>query len=96
MAEAVKEAVLAACADVDPLLSPDSKGRARFFGDLSGYTLERREEFKRRLLAVTGEDLKRVAGRYLGGEAAVAVISNEALVRAANDEMGGVFEVAAA
>lgn len=93
-ADALKEAVLAACADVDPLSSPDTKGRGRFFNDLAGYTLERRAEFKRRLLAVTAADLRRVAQTYLK-DGAMAVISSEEKIAEANAQMGGVFAVEA-
>ena len=93
-ADALKEAVLSACADVDPLSSPDTKGRGRFFNDLAGYTLERRAEFKRRLLAVTSADLRRVAHGYLQN-GAMAVISSEEKIAEANAQMGGVFAVEA-
>ena len=93
-ADALKEAVLAACADVDPLSSPDTKGRGRFFNDLAGYTLERRAEFKRRLLAVTAADLRRVAHGYLQN-GAMAVISSEEKIAEANAQMGGIFAVEA-
>ena len=90
----IKEAVLSACADVDPLSSPDTKGRGRFFNDLAGYTLERRAEFKRRLLAVTATDLRRVAQAYLQN-GAMAVVSSEEKIAEANAQMGGVFAVEA-
>ncbi len=93
-ADALKEAVLAACADVDPLSSPDTKGRSRFYNDLAGYTLERRAEFKRRLLTTTADDLRRVAGVYLR-DGALAVVSNEEKIAEANAQMGGIFAVEA-
>jgi presequence protease len=93
-ADALKEAILAACADVDPLTSPDTKGRTRFYNDLAGYTLERRAEFKRRLLAVTEADLRRVARDYLK-DGAMAVVSNEDKIAEANAQMGNVFAVEA-
>lgn len=93
--EAVKEAVLSACGDVDPLSSPDSKGRSRFFNDLAGFTLEKRIAFKKRLLQVTADDLRRVAQAYLTRDGAMAVISNDEKINQANTEMNNVFEVAA-
>jgi presequence protease len=93
-ADALKEAVLAACADVDPLSSPDTKGRSRFFNDLAGYTLERRAEFKRRLLTVTADDLRRVGSAYLR-DGAMAVISNEDKIREANAQLENAFTVEA-
>jgi Zn-dependent M16 (insulinase) family peptidase len=94
-AEKVKEAILGAAGDIDPLLSPDSKGRTRFFDDLAGYTLEKKRQYKERLLQVRLEDLRRVARQYLSGEAALAVISSEEKVKEANQSMARPFEVAA-
>ncbi len=94
-AEAAKEAVLSACSDVDPLSSPDSKGRSRFFNDASGFTLDKRIKFKTRLLQVTADDLRRVAKTYLTRDGAMAVISNDEKIAQANLEMGDVFEVSA-
>ena len=93
--EKLKEAILGAAGDVDPLLSPDNKGRVRFFSDLAGYTLEEKMRFKERMLKVTLEDLRRVGNAYLKGEAALAVVTGEEKIREANAEMGGVFQVAA-
>lgn len=91
----LKEAILGAAGDVDPLLSPDNKGRVRFFGDLAGYTLEEKTQFKRRMLEVTIDDLRRVADTYLKGEAALAVVTGEEKIKEANAEMGGIFQVTA-
>lgn len=93
--EKVKEAILGAAGDIDPLLSPDSKGRTRFFDDLAGYTLERKRQYKERLLQVTLGDLRRVARTYLSGEAALAVIAGEEKVKEANQTLEPPFEVAA-
>lgn len=93
-ADDLKEAILSACGAIDPLESPDTKGRRRFFDDLAGYTLGLREEFKGRLLKLTDEDFRRVAESYLSGDgASLATISSPEKVEAANSQMGGVFEV---
>jgi presequence protease len=90
----LKEAILASCAAVDPLLSPDMKGRIRFFDDLAGYTLEEKERFKKGLLEVKVDDLKRVAAEHLsGGSYALATIANSEMVDQANKELGNVFEI---
>lgn len=92
----VKEAILSACGAVDPLESPDTKGRRRFFDDMAGYTLELREQYKQRLLSVTEADLRRVAEKYLSGDgAALATLSNPDKIKEANEEMGNIFEVSA-
>ncbi len=93
--EVLKESILEAYKGLDPLLSPDSKGRAKFFNDQLGYTLAKRQEYKRRLLAVTTEDLRRVAKQYLNENSALAVVSGESKIEQANIEMGGIFEVQA-
>ncbi|MEO7804156.1 MAG: insulinase family protein [Actinomycetota bacterium] len=90
----LKEAILGACGQVDPLLSPDTKGRARFAADIAGYTLEVQAKFKQGLLEVTTDDMKRVAAKYLTVEgAALATLGNPEAIETANEEMGGVFEV---
>jgi len=92
--EEVKEAVLSACGAVDPLESPDTKGRRRFFDDLSGYTRQRREAFKRGLLSLKSEDLVRVAEAYLApDQACLATISSPDKIAEANRQMNDVFEV---
>ncbi|WP_027460596.1 insulinase family protein [Deinococcus murrayi] len=64
------EAILGASKTLDPLTSPDTAGRLRFFGDQAGYTPEVQEAYKARLLAVTLGDLRRVAGEWLTPERA--------------------------
>lgn len=90
----LKEAILASCAAVDPLLSPDTKGRSRFFDDLAGYTLDQKAAFKRGLLTATVDDLRRVAGKYLTqGDFALATVTNPAKIDEANKELGDLYEV---
>lgn len=90
----VTEAILSACNLVDPLLAPDTKGRARFFSDLAGYTLERQEAYKKRLLEVTAGDLQRVAAEHLAkGESALVSIGNPEAIGKGNEEMGEIFEI---
>lgn len=92
----LKEAILASCQAVDPLQSPDTKGRTRFFGDLAGYTLSVQEKFKKGLLDVTADDVKRVASTHFAdGKTAMASLCNPDMIKTANEELGGVFEVAA-
>lgn len=91
----LKEAILSACGAVDPLSSPDTKGRTRFFGDLAGYTLALQKEFKKKLLEVTEADVRRVAKDHLLNEGAMATVSNPDKVEEANQQMGGIFEVSA-
>jgi len=93
--EALKEAILGACGDVDPLESPDIKGRREATNRLAGFTRTEREKFKKRLLEVTAADLRRVARTYLLGRYAQATIAGPELVEAAINERPGLFEVVA-
>jgi presequence protease len=94
--EALKEAILGACGDVDPLESPDIKGRREATNRLAGFTREERERFKQRLLEVTAADLKRIAGKYLSvGRYAQTTVAGPELVEAATKERPGLFEVVA-
>jgi presequence protease len=93
---ALKESILGACGDVDPLESPDIKGRREATNRLTGFTLEERERFKQRLLRVTADDLRRVAGAYLTVPRPVqATVAGPELVEAARKELPHLFEVVA-
>jgi len=95
-AEALKEAILGACGDVDPLESPDIKGRREATNRSTGFTKEAREEFKRRLLQVTADDLRRVTRDYLAtGAAAQTTVAGSDLIDAARRERPSLFEVVA-
>ena len=92
--EALKEAILGACGDVDPLESPDIKGRREANNRATGFTRDERELFKQRLLRVTPDDLRRVAHAYLEVEDPVqATVAGPELVEAARKERPGLFEV---
>jgi Zn-dependent M16 (insulinase) family peptidase len=94
--EALKEAILGACGDVDPLESPDIKGRREATNRLTGFTRAERERFKKRLLEVTAADLRRIAITYLSPDGhAQTTIAGPELVEAAIKERPGLFEVIA-
>ena len=95
-AEALKEAILGACGDVDPLESPDIKGRREATNRATGFTLELRERFKQRLLLVTADDLTRVARTYFLEKPAVqTTVAGADLIEEARKERPGLFEVVA-
>ena len=84
----LEEALIRSGGALDPLTSPDTLGRSRFFSDLSGYSREQQETFRKRLVAVTLEDVRRVASSYLREEnSAVALISNPDKVKEVQEEM---------
>jgi Zn-dependent M16 (insulinase) family peptidase len=94
--EPLKEAILGACGDVDPLESPDIKGRREATNRITGFTREERERFKQRLLQVTADDLRRVARSYLAVTDPVqATVAGPELVEAARKERPKLFEVVA-
>ena len=93
-AEALKEAILGACGDVDPLESPDIKGRREAINKLTGFTRSEREKFKQRLLKTTADDLRRVAKTYLDEARPIqATVAGPDLVEAARKERPTLFEV---
>src|SRR5207244_4681700 len=82
-AEAHKEAILGACGDVDPLDSPDIKGRREATNKATGFTREARERFKQRLLQVTADDLRKVTHAYLiAGPAVQTTVAGADLIEA--------------
>jgi Zn-dependent M16 (insulinase) family peptidase len=81
---------------VDPLESPDIKGRREATNRITGFTREERERFKQRLLQVTEEDLRRVARAYLTlAHPVQTTVAGPELVEAARKERPGLFEVVA-
>jgi presequence protease len=94
--ERLKEAVLSACGDVDPLESPDIKGRREATNRATGFTRELRERFKKRLLEVTAEDLRRVTRAYfVDTPRAQTTVAGADLIEAAGKERPGLFELVA-
>jgi Zn-dependent M16 (insulinase) family peptidase len=94
--EALKEAILGACGDVDPLESPDIKGRREAINRLTGFTRSEREKFKQRLLSATAADLQRVAKAYLDVPKPIqATVAGADLIEAARKERPDLFEVVA-
>jgi Zn-dependent M16 (insulinase) family peptidase len=92
--EHLKEAILGACGDVDPLESPDIKGRREATNKVTGFTREERERFKKRLLNVTADDLRRVTKAYLAsGRGVQATVAGPELVEGAQRERPGLFEL---
>jgi Zn-dependent M16 (insulinase) family peptidase len=95
-AEALKEAILGACGDVDPLESPDIKGRREAVNRLTGFTRAEREKFKQRLLSTTAADLQRVAKSYLDEPRPIqATVAGADLIEAARKERPDLFEAVA-
>ncbi|MDG9667478.1 insulinase family protein [Hahella sp. CR1] len=74
----LEQAVLGVVSNIDKPRSPAGEAKSAFHSELFGRTAEQRKQFRRRVLAVTMEDLERVANTYLlNKEASVAVVSGE-------------------
>ena len=75
--QAVEEAILGVISSIDKPGSPAGEAKTTYHAELFGRTREKREQFRNQVLAVTLEDLKRVAATYLQPEkASIAVISH--------------------
>ncbi|WP_407570691.1 insulinase family protein [Deinococcus altitudinis] len=94
-ARELTEAILGASKGLDPLTSPDTVGRMRFYGDLGGYTPEVQEAFLEGLLKVNLDDLKRVMDTYLTPDKAAYALVAGKDPNAETEGEGLVFEVAA-
>jgi len=62
---ALEEAILGVIASIDRPSSPAGEAKQHFHNRLYGRTHAQREQFRERVMSVTLEDLRRVAGTYL-------------------------------
>lgn len=88
--EDIKEAILMVCADFDHPDSPGPAATKAFYRKLIGLTDELRRSFKANLLQVTRDRVLSAAKNYFGtnqGPAAIAVISNDDKLAAANPRL---------
>lgn len=75
----LEEAILGVIGSLDKTSSPAGKAKQHFYNNLFGRKLEQRQQFRQQVLAVTVDDMKRVADKYLiNKEHCMAVVSNEA------------------
>ena len=74
---ALEEAVLGVISSLDKPASPAGEARQHFYQRLFGRSHEQREAFRRAILGVTLEDLRRVCDRYLDpARASTAVVTS--------------------
>ena len=73
----LEEAILGVIASIDKPGSPAGEAISAFFGNLFGYTTEQRRLFRKRVLKVTMEDLKRVAITYLNSERSYSAVVSD-------------------
>ncbi|MDP2128765.1 MAG: insulinase family protein [Pseudohongiella sp.] len=73
----VEEAILGVISGMDRSTSPAGAAKQDYYNELFGRTRESRMAFRRAVLAITLDDLKRVARQYLKPElASIGVVSN--------------------
>jgi hypothetical protein len=85
----LEEAVLGVIGGIDRPESPAGEALKAFFGVLHGRTPDQRRRFRQRVLAVTLEDLTRVAEQWLDPErASTAVVSDAATLRQVAEPLG--------
>ena len=76
--ETLEQAILGVIGSLDRPSSPAGEAKQDFHNRLFGRDHEQREEFRRRILAVSTDDLRRVAETYLKpDQASVAVITSQ-------------------
>jgi Zn-dependent M16 (insulinase) family peptidase len=88
--EDIKEAVLQVCSEIDKPDPPGPAAKKAFFRKIVSLSDDMRERFKEKLLEMTRDQVINVAEKYFAGtpdRQAVAVISNENKLNAANKEL---------
>ncbi len=84
----LEEALLGVISGLDKPKSPAGEARTSFYNQLHGRTPEQRQAFREGLLAVTLQDLKTVAEKYLRPEGAHTAIVSHAGARADLEKLG--------
>jgi Zn-dependent M16 (insulinase) family peptidase len=75
--QALEEAILGVIGSIDKPGSPAGEAKSTYQAELFGRTREKRELFRNRVVAVTLEDLKRVAKTYLvPNKASIALVTH--------------------
>ena len=82
----LEESILGVVSSLDKPGSPAGEAKQAFHNQLNGRTAEQRQKFRKRILQVTLDDLKRVGKTYLLPEkASIAVITNAAMEAVVKD-----------
>ena len=90
--EDVKEAILQVCSEIDKPDPPGPAARKAYYRKIISLSDEMRIRFKSRLLSLTRSQVMQAAGKYFDkneAQKAVAVISGEEKLKAANEKFGG-------
>ncbi len=86
-ARTLEEAILGIIAAIDKPGSPAGEAISAFFGALFGRSPEQRRAYRQQVLAVTLDDLKRVAVTYLRPEHACCAVLSDARMLADQNDM---------
>ncbi|MCP4133611.1 MAG: peptidase M16 [bacterium] len=89
--EDIKEAVLQVCSEIDKPDSPGSAAGKAFIRQIISLSHETRREFKEKLLEIDRKQVLNAAEKYFSDDKdhAVAVISSEDRLQAANESLSG-------
>ncbi len=88
--EDIKEAILQVCSEIDKPDPPGSAAGKAFFRKIVSLSDDTRKQFKKKLLALTRDQVITVAEKYFNDnndKQAVAVISSEDRLKAANEKL---------
>ena len=75
--EMIEESILGIISSIDAPSSPAGEARQAFHNNLFGRTGDHRRKMRERILNVSVDDVKKVAGIYLQNDSARAVVTNE-------------------
>ncbi len=85
-ASSLEEAILGVISAFDKPSSPAGEAKSAYHNDLFGRNKSQRQAIRKKVLSVTIEDLKRIAGQYLASEnASTAILSNQAALDGLGD-----------
>jgi Zn-dependent M16 (insulinase) family peptidase len=87
----IKEAIFQVCSEIDKPDPPGPAARQAFYRKIMSLSDESRNRFKQRLLSLTRTQVNQAAEKYFdqaGAGQAVAVISSEEKLKAANERFG--------
>ena len=73
----IEESILGIISSIDAPSSPAGEARQAFHNNLFGRTGDHRRKMRERILNVSVDDVKKVAGIYLQNDSARAVVTNE-------------------
>lgn len=87
----IKEAILQVCSEIDKPHPPGPASRKAFFRKILSLSDETRQSFKKMLLEINRKQIMQAAEKYFHDteKHAIAVISSEDRLKAANDKLAG-------